>query len=89
LSFLFTVFPFEGEHVELILEFFIMRYLLRAGAVRAPLVSLSVSARALSTTPRLERQAKKGKPKPFIKKGNGNLDVSRGGAVCYSPIFKN
>ncbi|KAI1059254.1 hypothetical protein LB507_004012 [Fusarium sp. FIESC RH6] len=58
-----------------------MRYLLRAGAVRAPLVSLSVSARALSTTPRLERQLQKGKPKPSIKKGNGNLGISRGGAL--------
>ncbi|RGP60963.1 hypothetical protein FSPOR_10276 [Fusarium sporotrichioides] len=56
-----------------------MRYLLRAGAVRAPLIPLSISARSLSTTPRLERGPSKGKPpqkKPFGKPGG-----SRGGSL--------
>ncbi|KAM0231763.1 hypothetical protein ACHAPO_008343 [Fusarium lateritium] len=57
-----------------------MRYLLRTGAVRAPLIPLSISARSLSTTPRLERQPTKGKPKP--KKFLGKRpDGSRGGLL--------
>ncbi|KAL4728883.1 RNA helicase [Fusarium chlamydosporum] len=56
-----------------------MRYLLRAGAVRAPLVPLSVSARALSTTPRLERIAVKGKH--LHKKGPWKPTGSRAGAL--------
>ncbi|KAG8667954.1 RNA helicase [Fusarium poae] len=57
-----------------------MRYLLRTGAVRAPLIPLSISARSLSTTPRLERQPAKGKSKPkkFLGRKPGG---SRGGLL--------
>ncbi|CEI41956.1 ATP-dependent RNA helicase suv3, mitochondrial [Fusarium venenatum] len=57
-----------------------MRYLLRTGAVRAPLIPLSISTRSLSTTPRLERQPTKGKPNPkkFLGK---KLGGSRGGLL--------
>ncbi|CAF3640810.1 unnamed protein product [Fusarium graminearum] len=58
-----------------------MRYLLRPGAVRAPLIPLSISARSLSTTPRLERQPSKGKPSH--KKGFGKPGDFRGGLLSH------